>query len=246
MPWLRVCSVALLIVACGDETAPEALKVDATYVVTGSGRVFPNDAVPDRLQPLSLTISDLAVSGEAVTGRIARTGEATSYPISGTFDPATRELSFMTLQAVLTGTTSEQVEQLGGIIEDARPLDAVGDTIVGFIRTRVGRRTIEGRFVGISGAPRRPPAPDAGKITGTLETVGQVRLLAQDGAFEPRAGIEIFRYTLGRPDPDYTLQVANVTGGVDALVSGLADDLIVVRNYVGGVASEARTIIVTR
>lgn len=237
--------VALLAASCGGTSSVEGpIRVAETYDVVGAMRITPDGVLPTEIRPVFLTFS--ALSGSApVVGMFEAKGMS-PMAIRGALDVATNQLMFDMLEGSVTTTATERIEQLGGRIDESKPEDGVGDEIIGFFRTTRGVRAVDARFVGVSRRVARPDKPVAANIAARSMMVGQVELTATAGAMQANLGVEVFRYTLGRPDPDQTLGIADGAGGFALSIDGLVDDVLVIRAVGAGVPSDAAAVIVTR
>jgi hypothetical protein len=236
---LAACSLAL--VGCGAEDPPKrTLSLASTYDTIGVARLLAEGSEPIGHVVLFVTFDGLVASGGRVIGTVGRRGEGTAASLAGTFDLDTGQLAFESVDAALTSTLTERVDELGGRADDVAPEDGITDELVGYLRTRRGTLVTDGTLLGISRADGRPRAIDETKIAIREEGVGAVRITAAAGAAIPAAGVDLFRFRLSKRSPDYDLVQARDDGSFDVVVDGIREDTFVLRLRTIGIAGEAR------
>jgi hypothetical protein len=232
-------------VSCGDDPPrlPTTLSLTETYDVAGVGRVLADGITPSELKPIYLLFDEIAVEGEQWTGLLQRKGTSERWPMSGTFDGDNGRWRIEQLEATLTSTFSERVEEFGAVADaDVRPRDGMANEAFGFLRTRQGSRVFDGTFLAISRGPNRPDRPDETRISAKVESLGLIEIVGETGAIERGLSLEIFRYRLGTRDPTQIIDRAQDDGSFLITMEANAGDMLLIRTLAAGVASDARAV----
>jgi hypothetical protein len=236
-----------LVVACGDSVAPPTeLTLPEIYDLTGVYRVLRDGVDPIDSQVFQLSFEGLTVTGGVLSGTVRRKGADTSYPISGSYDQETGDFIFEPIEATLSSTVTELVQELGARGAEARPTDGIADEAPGFFRSLIGSTVRDGGFLGISRISNRPDRPDESKITAELTDVGRVTVRGAAGCVPANLGVELYRFRLNQRNPIQTVEVAAADGSFQSMIEGLEGELFLVRTVRAGVVSEARSVRVVR
>ena len=235
------------VIACGDSVAPPMpLTLSPSYDVTGVYRVLKDGVEPIDSQPFYLLFEELSANNGALSGFVRRKGASERFEVSGSYDADTGDFIFEPIEATLSSTTTELVQELGARGADARPTDQVADEAPGFFRSLIGSTVRDGGFLAISRADNRPDRPDESKIRAELTGVGRVTIRGEAGSVTPNLGVELYRFRVNQRNPIQTIELARADGSFQAMVDGLEGELFLVRTVRAGVVSDARAVRVVR
>ncbi len=213
---------------CGEILPPKAVTPAPDYALFAVLRVRPDGFAAERFDTLELRLEAVSTSGGSATARLVTAGGAQS--LSGTWDEEADRLLFDPVELTLSGTVSERLSELGGVIDEALPVDGLGDEWSGFLRATAGARVREGTLIGLSDQDARPPAPPAGAFVvvagaGTAER----RLEAPAGTVPEGATVEVLRFELSESTPERTAGTAAAGGALALPLRALPGDALLVR-----------------
>lgn len=236
-----------LLAACGDSVAPPTeLSLAESYDVAGVYRVLRDGVEPVASEPFFFLLEELSSSGGELSGFVRRKGSESRFPLSGSYDPDTGNFLFEPIEATLSSTVTELVQELGARGADARPTDGIADEAPGFFRSLTGSTVRDGGFLGISRVANRPDRPDETKIRAEVSGVGRVTVRGEAGSVTANLGVELYRFRLNQRNPTQTIEVATGEGSFQATVDGLEGELFLVRTVRAGVVSDTRAVRVVR
>lgn len=238
-------ALAACAASCGGEDPPtRVLTLGTAYDALAAVRVMPDGITPESIFGFYFRIENVLVSGGRASGSIMPDLGSNALAFDGTFD-AEGNLTMPLGTAPLTATVAETIDELGGLAEDTTPEDGIADEINGYLRTRLGHEIRDGTFLAVARQGGRPDAIDETKVHVRSIDVGMVSVAGDAGAVIGYAGVEIFRYRLRDSDPDRTLGQAMGDGSFNVEVTGIREDVFLLRARVIGKASDARFFRVT-
>jgi hypothetical protein len=243
---LAAAACALTIAACGGSDPPaRVLTLHSSYDVLAVVRTLPDGVTPSALHPLYFRLDNVNISGGRASGDLLPNGGPSAYAFDGAFD-AEGNLTMPIGSAALTGTITETVDALGGRAIDSKPEDGAADELNGYLRTRIGLEIRDGTLLGVAKQNGRPEDLDETKVTIESVELGVVRVAGSAGAVIGNAGVEIFRFRLRDTEPEFTIGQALGDGSFDVRVTGIAEDVFLLRPRVIGKAGDARFFRVVR
>lgn len=213
---------------CGDVLPPREVTPASDYDLFAVLRVRPDGFAAERFETLALRLESVTTREGAATARLVAAGGA--QDLSGTWDEAADRLLFDPVELTLSGTVSERLSELGGVIDEALPVDGVGDEWSGFLRATAGARVREGTLIGLSVQDARPPAPpvEAFVVVAGAGTADRV-LEAPAGTVPEGATVEVLRFELSESTPERTAGTAAAGGALALPVRALPGDALLVR-----------------
>ena len=238
------CAIFLAVcAACGDPPANDGLTLASQYDAVGVVRVFPDGLTPMFLETFAMSFSSVRSSAGKVVGEVARKGlGASSVSIAGTFEEEEGDLQIDPVTGALTSSRTETIA-MAGVAEDGFPEnDGVADHLTGFVRTEIDLELREGQFVAVSPQDLRPPPIDETLVDATDLQDGTVEIRGGPGAALPSVGVEILRFTIDRPEPDFMIVEAGEDGSFSIVMTGLARDVFLLRSSPAGRKSDARVV----
>ena len=240
---MRRPALLLLLAACSDPPAIDALTLAEQYDAVGVVRVFPDGLTPMSLETFALAFEGVRVSGGRALGEVQRKGiGATRIMLAGTFDEDSGDLQFDATSGALTSTRTESVA-IAGMAEDGFPADdGVADHLTLYLRSEFDLETREGQLVAVSPNDLRPAPIDVERVAATASG-GMISVDGSAGAAIPSVAVELLRFTLTRADPDFRVFEANADGGFSLAIPGVAGDVLLLRNSPAGRRSDARIVL---
>ena len=211
----------------------------SSYDAIGVARRLPDGLVPEALVPIELSFDNMRASGGRVTGLVARSGSADAIELTGDFDSSSGDIVFTPGARATFFGGAHTLEQLGGRADEGRPTDGIADELVGFVGTSTGAARVQGRFIATARVDGRPQPPDFSKITAMVADLGEVTISGGPETAPPLSGIEIFRHTLAKEEPDFRQEPVAEDGSFSVTITALPEDMLIIRRRMTGRASDA-------
>ncbi len=211
----------------------------SSYDAWGAARVLEDGLTPSRLISVQLSLQNVRVSGGRATALVAKQGSGDATELMGNYDAETGELTFEPGGRAFFFGAPELLQQLGGRADDGVPQDGIANEWVGFVGTSSGAVVKQGRFIATAQLDTRPDPIDGSKVSAQVSGLGMVTVAGAAEATFPMSGIEVFRYTLSKPDPDFETGAAQQDGSFEVSLTALPEDVLVIRRRSAGRASDA-------